>query len=255
MKIVLATTLHDPENRLTNLILESYNKLSPLFKSIILVTSKHTHPKINSLLQSKDHLEVFVGKESIVSTYRTAFKHAIAKNPDRIFYCDFDRILHWVNAYPEELAEIVETQMTNDLLHYGRTRRAFRSHPETQTMTESLVNKITSHIQGFQETRDFLGGCWRLTPRLANYLLHLPTSNQFGFYVEWPFYAWRKAEIPGYIEVEGLEWETPDRYLSEIRDMGYEIWSQSFQTPREWQKRVGMLSDFIESALNISGVK
>jgi hypothetical protein len=62
---------------------------------------------------------------------------------------------------------------------------------------------------------------------------------------------WRKSKNPLYIEIEGLEWETPDRYREEIKTQGLEQWKKSFQTPAEWRKRVEMLRDFTESIINL----
>ena len=74
--------------------------------------------------------------------------------------------------------------------------------------------------------------------------------NQYGFYAEWPITLWRSARNPLYLECEGLEWETPDRYIEEIKAQGYEEWKKSFQTGSEWRRRSVMLRDFIDSALN-----
>jgi neutral trehalase len=60
---------------------------------------------------------------------------------------------------------------------------------------------------------------------------------------------WRSARNPLYIEVEGLEWETLDRYRDEIKTQGIEKWKQDFQTASEWRRRTEMLRDFIESSL------
>jgi len=50
----------------------------------------------------------------------------------------------------------------------------------------------------------------------------LKQMNQFGFYVEWPITLWRSARNPMYLKCEGLEWETPDRYVTEIKALGLE---------------------------------
>jgi hypothetical protein len=57
---------------------------------------------------------------------------------------------------------------------------------------------------------------------------------------------WRSAGNPLYLEREGLEWETPDRYQEEIRTQGLEGWKLNFQTVNEWRRRIAMLKDFIE---------
>ena len=248
INVVLASTLHDPENRLSQFIRESHQALKHLFKSTIVVTTPNTHSNTLSLLGALD-FEVYRGGETVLSTYRTALKLSITANPEHILYCDFDRILHWAKTYPNELKNTSNAYLDHDFLLIGRTPRAFKTHAETQTMTEDIANQIASKILGFKETRDIISACWRLTPRSAEKLLQLPNNNTYGFYCEWPITAWREAENPVYLEVEGLEWETPDRYRPEIHEKGYKQWLQSFQTPREWQKRVEMLRDFIESTL------
>jgi len=131
----------------------------------------------------------------------------------------------------------------------GRTRRAFETHPETQTITEGIGNTLASNVLGFQETRDVLGTTWILTPALAKKVTKRKSMNQYGFYAEWPITLWRSARNPLYLECEGLEWETPDRYTEEIKAQGYEEWKKSFQTTFEWRKRTEMLRGFIESSL------
>ncbi len=126
------------------------------------------------------------------------------------------------------------------------------THPETQVMTEKIGNIVASKTLGFAETRDILGTTWILTPEMASLILKRESLNKFGFYTEWPMTLWRSAKKPIYIEREGLEWETPDRYQDEIRSQGYEKWSADYQTVQEWRKRMGMLKDFIESSLALS---
>jgi hypothetical protein len=78
-------------------------------------------------------------------------------------------------------------------------------------------------------------------------ILEQKPVNEFGFYAQWPMKLWQSANNPLYIEREGLEWETPDRYQEEIKTQGLETWKQSFQTINEWRRRTAMLRDFIDS--------
>lgn len=218
------------------------------FKSLIVVVTPKTHPNIIKVLNNHG-FEVHKGSESIISAYRVALRQALTKESERIFYCDFDRILHWTRSYPNELKEIIQSHSENDFLLIGRTPTAFKTHPETQRETEGIANKIASKILRFSQTRDIISVCWRMKPRLAEISLQIHVTNRYGFYVEWPVVAWQKAENPIYVEVEGLEWETPDRYRKEIREIGYDNWFIDFKTTREWEKRVRILRDTVESIL------
>lgn len=116
-------------------------------------------------------------------------------------------------------------------------------------MTESIGNTVTSQVLGFTEPQDVLGATWILTPALAGKILNLEPSNRYGFYAEWPIQLWNNSTNPAYIEVEGLEWETPDRYQQEIAQAGYLSWKKSYQNVREWRKRNLILRDMIEATI------
>jgi hypothetical protein len=195
----------------------------------------------------------FRAEDSVISSYQTALSRALTPNVDSLFYCDLDRALHWIKSHPQELEALATTNYENDFVLIGRTRRAFDTHPETQTITEGIGNTLASKVLGFQETRDILGTTWILTPTLAKKVIKLKQMNQFGFYAEWPITLWRSARRPKYVESEGLEWETPDRYPEEIRAQGLDEWRRSFQTASEWRKRTEMLRDFIGSSFSRKG--
>ena len=121
------------------------------------------------------------------------------------------------------------------------------THPETQTLTETTANTLASKVLGFPETRDVLGTTWMLKAQQAEALIRAKRSNQYGFYLDWPIQSWINSTNPGYIEVEGLEWETPDRYQQEITQAGYDAWKENHQNMQEWKKRNLMLRDMIEA--------
>jgi hypothetical protein len=244
--IVLASTLHDPENQL-NALVNTYGPLiHETFRTSWVIVTPSTGRKTIETLKSLQ-FKTSMGSTNVFDTYRQAFQHALTPTLDLIFYCDLDRLIHWAQTYPDELKTTVHAYPDHDFLHVGRTARAFATHPQTQTMTEDLANQIASKASGFPVTKDIISACWRLTPPLAERLLRLPNENTYGFYCEWPLVAWRHAQKPQYLEVEGLEWETPDRYLNEIQATGYTRWLHDIQTPDEWAKRVGILHDVIQS--------
>ncbi len=230
-EIVLASTLHDTDNRLEESIIKYGSIIRETFQSSSIVVTPSTNRQIVNTLNGLG-FETSKGSKTIISAYKKALKQALTNNPKHIFYCDFDRILHWVDAFPQELIETARTSYINDFLLIGRTTRAFQTHPKTQIETEIIANQLASKLLGFRQTRDILSVCWRLTSTLAETLLQLPTRNSYGFYVEWPVYAWQHADNPCYIEVDGLEWETPDKYGEEIKKMGYEAWLKAFKSPK-----------------------
>jgi hypothetical protein len=182
----------------------------------------------------------------------------IAQNGEKFFYCDFDRLLHWYQKYPQELTMLFQNKMENDehdLLLIGRTPRAFGTHPITQTATESLINQIGSKILNFESPQDVIVASWICKQELAKRLLQLNTITKTGFYVFWPVMMWLWATQRQYVEMEGQEWETPDRYLPEIQQVGYSKWIEQWQSPEEWQKRASILRDCLDELYSIMQIK
>ena len=226
------------------LIEEVGEKLRRSFNSVSVAHTPKTHPETISLLEERGY-PTFKAKDTVVNCYQTSLNQSLKSKTSDIFYCDLDRALHWIRNYPKELEALIKPSIHTDFVLIGRTKRAFDTHPETQTITEGIGNTLASKVLGFLEIRDILGTTRILTPTLAKKVIELKPMNQFGFYAEWPITLWRSARRPEYVEAEGLEWETPDRYPKEIRAQGLDEWRRSFQTASEWRKRTEMLRDFI----------
>ena len=70
--------------------------------------------------------------------------------------------------------------------------------------------------------------------------------------VTWPLFLQRRCDFTlGYIETEGLEFETPDRYQDDITAAGgYEAWLARLDSnPREWGFRLGLARTEVEGML------
>lgn len=249
-KAILTSTLHDPEGRLCDLILSQRKLLGQLFSSLIVVVSPNTHR--DDVKQLRDSgFKVSKGAKTVVHTYKKALRLAIHKDVGYVFYCDFDRLLHWAKVYPDELARVASLNGQHDFLILGRTPRAFMGHPETQRKTEYIANLLGSRILGFKDTIDIISACWRMSTKLALILVETHCENSYGFYCEWPIQAWQLARKPGYLEVDGLEWETPDKYVKEIQKLGFQAWLLKFQTQEEWKKRCDILREGTTALLKL----
>jgi len=159
------------------------------------------------------------------------------------------------NDYPQELKDIFLNFKGYDFLHIGRSKRAFATHPLTQQKTEYITNKIGSKTIGFSEIRDIISVCFIINKRLAEKVIKMDHITTTGFYGTWPLVFWRWAETKEYIEVGGLEWETPDKYETEINDIGYDKWLSQFQSQEEWIKRAEMLEDCLSELLNLTDIE
>lgn len=248
----LSSTLHDPEARLLSLIRRLTGSLPAIFNPITVRISPETDRKVLDELREQG-VKASYGSKNVVDTYKGALIDALKEGSGHIFYCDYDRVLHWFNKYPDELAQINKATRNHDFTLIGRTERAFRTHPQTQRKTEYIANLVGSKILRFEETRDIIGACWNLSTQLAETLVRVSSDSTYGFYCEWPTIAWQSARSPGYLEVEGLEWETPDRFQKEIGKIGYDEWLAKFQTQAEWERRIKVMEDSISSLLKYIG--
>ena len=248
--ILIATTFHEPLFRLESLI----ESCLPLIKEkglrIIVSCTNSTHEDVITYLKENGFTVSIPLKDKRVSIYLHALKTAINEFEEsvnqRILYVDFDRLLHWIHNYPKEFLETLKSCIEYDLLHIGRNPHAFATHPETQQSTERIVNQLGSEILGFSEPRDLISVCYSFSKDLCETLLNTSYPTEMGYYASWPAILWRNANTKHYIEVDGQEWETPDRFTKEIKDQGYHIWLNRFQTAKEWKIRVSLLEDCIK---------
>jgi hypothetical protein len=246
-KFILASTLHDPNKRLINLLKKVSSEFGNIFSHKIVCHTPPTNKEIIHLLEDDDFLVCKSPSMRQVDTYKKALKNSIEQiqnpNNDKIFYSDFDRLLHWLDNYPNELQDLFYNYKNHEYFHIGRTKRAFASHPSTQIYTERIVNKIASEILKFSETKDIISVCYIITKRLAEKVLMVKNTTKTGFYGTWPVLYWKWAESKHYIEVEGLEWETADQFQAKIKSVGYDKWLSEFQSQEEWIKRTELLDD------------
>ena len=245
--VILASTLHDPELKLMKLMNPILPTIKALFKERIVCCTPSTQEKVLNFLKD-DGFRVIVGTSmDYVGNYKLAIQASLEYITDtkaqKILYIDFDRIIHWINGYPEELSRIVSNNTEIEYLHLGRTSRAFETHPPTQKETEGIINEIASKILGFSEKRDIISVCFLISKKLGEYIINMKNSTITGFYSSWPIIFWNLAESKEYREVEGLEWETPDQFRDEINKIGYEQWLAKFQSAKEWRKRVNLLHE------------
>ncbi|MFX1384952.1 MAG: hypothetical protein ACFFBP_21190 [Promethearchaeota archaeon] len=257
-KFLLCSTFHDPEFRLKNLLNKVASSIITFFSKTVICLTPTTSEEVYKFLTEEGFKIVIEPSIRNVDTYRKAIKETLNKieNPqnEKIFYIDFDRLVHWINAYPNEFIDLFNNSVNVEYLHIGRTLRAFETHPLTQQKTEFIINEIGSKVLGFPKTIDIISVCCIFTKDLGEKLLKVKNETATGFYCTWPLLFWNWATKKKYIEVEGLEWETPDRFKVEIADLGYKDWMIQFQSPIEWEKRVRYLHEGLLELSNLSKI-
>jgi hypothetical protein len=245
--IILSSTIHDPNSKFIKLAKPVILRIEEFFEKRVICCTPATSDKMISFLNDKGFI-VFKGKKMRqVDNYKLVIEQSIKQiekpNLEKILYIDFDRLIHWISNYPDELAEILIKNSDLDYLHFGRTYRAFETHPSTQKDTEGIINEIGSQILNFSEKKDIISVCFLISKTLGERIIQMKNDTITGFYSSWPIIFWSLARSKRYIEVEGLEWETPDQFEEEINEIGFEKWLEQFQSAEEWKKRVNMLHE------------
>ncbi|MBD3196337.1 MAG: hypothetical protein GF317_14860 [Candidatus Lokiarchaeota archaeon] len=253
--IQIASTLHEPEFRLKDVFQRTTAFIKRHIPHIYLSYTSQTSEEVVSALSNEGIICKVTPNDDQVNTYNYAVKLCIDNWKDniskRIFYIDFDRLLHWINFYPEELIKIIGMVDEYDFLHIGRTARAFETHPKTQKRTEGVINNLGSKVLEEKRIIDIISVNFAFSKRLAKIIIDYSYSTAVGFYCTWPIILWKNANNPSYVEVEGLEWETPDRFKHIISEIGYDKWLNDFQSPQEWEKRVRFIQECEEELLNL----
>jgi hypothetical protein len=246
---IITTTVHDPPGLLFPMVEKYLPRIIEKFGSIIVICSPATNNRLKSRLEMLDCI-IDVPKDPLnYPAYSLSLRRGMEKTKpgEYVLYVDFDRLLHWEMSYPDELHRILTTKYLEPFVSFERSSRAFATHPVTQRSTEILVNELGSKIIGSTRIIDIIGATWLIESSLIAKILAVPLSTITGFYSVWPLLGWYwsgkklRTEI-----VEGLEWETPDRYTDQIREIGMEKWLRQFQNSDEWQRRVELLADCLK---------
>ncbi|HEX5689826.1 MAG TPA: hypothetical protein VFX76_07485 [Roseiflexaceae bacterium] len=156
-----------------------------------------------------------------------------------MLFCDFDRALHWAEYYPAELAQVAAAAEEHDFVVLGRTPRAFASHPRTQRDTEAIINHVYATVSG--RTWDVTAAARLISRTAAAAILDGCPEHSVGTDVAWPLFVGRAHDLRiDYVETEGLEFETADRYADEIAAAGgLERWIDRLDAdPSNWALRL-----------------
>lgn len=254
MSVVLACTHHDPNGRLWPLAQSALPTLKEMFTEVVFWVSCHTSPQT---LQQLQKMGVHAQQNLVESDpplygqdRRCVIEEACGLGAKHILYCDSDRVFHWVNHYPYELAHIIAMLANYDLLVLGRTERAFSTHPKSQQDTEQMVNHLFQQVSG--QKWDITTAARGLSRQAAITLMAESVDDTIGVDASWPLLLLQQPTLTtGYVTTEGLEFETADRNTAEIQQAGsLEQWKEQIaNNPHEWLFRLRFAQDEIQAML------
>jgi hypothetical protein len=254
MNVALTTVYHDPQGRLYDQIVRVLPRLIDLSGGLAVQASADAYPR------SLEHLAnagVLVGQEPVREppsgiglVRRNSIDLALKLDCPFILYCDTDRALHWAEHYPQELVEVARRICDHDFTVLGRTPRAFDTHPRIQRDTERIINHVFEIISG--HAWDVGAGARGLSQRAAEAILAKCPDEEISTDVSWPLFLQRSGDFSqGYLETEGLEFETADRYGDEVaRAGGLARWLDQLDAdPQRWAQRLDLARIEVEAMI------
>ena len=256
LDVALATNLHDVNGIYKDLISVYYPRISEIYPEIYAVYTSVTDPATVEELDKfgvKTELQIGggVGLQYISDARRQALKASLRNGHNHTHVLEIDRLLQWVHNNPVELASVVAKIPLFDFTVFGRTSRAFESHPRSQVETERLVNKVLELILHLDY--DFLAASRGISKQAAEIILQHSISEECGTDSEWPIIIHCCTDLPiSYIEVEGLEWEAWFRFPERVTRTGSveEYKKQRDSFPGAWTHRITSASQICLTAMS-----
>lgn len=233
--------------------LSRFLKLAPQLKevyaTIAISLPPGASPEIIQLLEALPQVRAAVTTDW--SHGRHAVLQLALETPvDYIQYADFDRILRWVETRPAEWLQVVSAIQECDCLIIGRTPAAAATHPHALANTERISNQVTSYLLG--QEMDVSAGSKGFSRRAAEFLIkNSPPGRALGMDAEWPVLLKRAGFEIQYRTVDGLDWESADRYQDEAADPDSQRRAaEAYDAdPQNWAHRVEIAREIIEAGL------
>lgn len=247
MTIALATAW-DPRGELTR-----FHNLLPRLQDAYSGMAFSLPPKVETQLvnQLRDLSQVSVTLVPDWSHGRyAALKKATDFSTTHIQYADFDRLLRWVETRPGEWQHVLSKIMEYDCLILGRTPASYETHPKALIETEAISNLVVSHLAG--QSMDVSAGSKSFSSRACKTILeNSEPGNALGTDAEWPLILKRTGFEVDYLEVEGLDWESADRYQDQAADLSSQKEAADLYDAdsENWSRRVAVAMEIVQVGL------
>ncbi|NMB56863.1 hypothetical protein GYA19_02910 [Candidatus Beckwithbacteria bacterium] len=210
--ICLITTFHDPIGDKSIIFLKKQIKtIQRIFDEIVIGLTDQTNDIFFQFFK-ENQIKFIKAKSGFGSkTKRIILKESLKSSSDLFFSIDLDRLLFWLEHFPQELEDVltkIKEDEQNQFWPLGRTRKAFLTHPKHQQKPETRTNEVLSKEIG--KTLDVTTGCCVFTRKIAQLINQYAQGENSGVSdIEWPMIArlFGGARIKP-IRVNGLAYET-----------------------------------------------
>lgn len=248
MTVALAATW-DPRGE-TERLLRLVPRLRGWYAARVIVLPPEADAVVIETLKSSGAFTVVIAPDWAVGRY-LALSVAVETGADYVHYADLDRLIRWAETREGELVETLARLQTVDCLMIGRTAAAFATHPRALQATETIINSAFSRLLG--QRLDLPSGSKGFSRRAARFLTaNTQPSHGLGADAEWPVLLHRAGFTLTRFDVDGLDWETADRFRAEAagerlqRDTAviYDV------LPEHWVYRAGVAQGIIDAGID-----
>ena len=229
--------------------------LERVYASIVISFPPHAEQQVLELFTSGEYCSrsniLIIHNHTWAWGRYAALQKALETPAAQIHYADMDRLLRWVETRPEEHLRALQTMEKVDYLLMGRSEAAYRTHPQAMIQTEAISNQVISRLIG--QAVDVSAGSKGFSRCAATFLIeNTKPERAIGTDGEWTVLLHRAGFLINYLEVDGLDWESADRYQdcaagSEAQQAAAQAYDIE---PDNWAARVGIAMEIIQSGLD-----
>jgi hypothetical protein len=231
-KPIFATTVADRQGDLLDKLRELLPAVTSRFEGITVLATTTTHERVLALLESAGAV-VHTSEPNghIIGRHRRqAVGLALQRgDAEHLLYADADHLLRWIEQDAAELDRVLQQIQDWDCTVIGRGPRSFTALPRRLAQTETLVNHIYALITGRQW--DLMMAARGLSRRAAALIVEQCTVDTIGNDAAWPLFCEKHGFSIGYIEAEGLTYQTNADYAQGLVD-------SLDHDPQAWAKRI-----------------
>ena len=203
-----------------------------------------------AMLQTFPEIKVLTEGDWVAGR-RLSIELALMLPCDAVHYVDCDRLLRWFELYPDELRWTIEALKTAECLIIGRTPQAIATHPQCLQQTEAIVNSVFSHLLG--QPLELQSGSRAFSREAAEYVVrNSDMSHGWCTDAEWTVLVHRAGFSIGSLLVNGLDWETADRFLDHAADAETQrcVADEYDSDPKHWEWRARLAQQTIQAGLD-----
>jgi hypothetical protein len=248
MTIALGTAWH-PRGEL-NRFLNLLAQFQQVYSGMAFALPPEVDPDLVDHLQGMTRVEVMVTPDWSWGRY-SALQLALEFSTTHIHYADFDRLLRWVETRPEEWHDVLAKIQESNCLIIGRSPASYRTHPKALVETEAISNLVVSNLIGLP--LDVSAGAKGFSRRACQAILENSKPGfALGTDAEWPLLVNRLGYQVEYLAVDGLDWESADRYRAEAADQHSQKEAAALYDadPQNWSRRIAVAMEIVQVALD-----